>query len=522
MSTAPSALSAAIPAAWRPSLLVLALLLVMLTGLYWDTLTTMVGIWERSGTFAHCYLVAPISLWLVWRQWGGLKQLAPSPQPLALLPIAGVAFAWLVGDMASVNALTQFAFVAQLVLAVVLVLGTRVARSIAFPLAFLFFMVPFGEFLLPVLMQWTADFTVAAIRLTGIPVYREGLQFVIPTGNWSVVEACSGVRYLIASFMVGSLFAYLNYNSLKRRLIFCAVSLAVPLLANWLRAYMIVMLGHFSGNKLAVGVDHLIYGWVFFGLVIGVMFFIGARWSEPPALDSLAPASGGSATAVRAGRFAWVAVAGAVVLCAPIGMNWLMNQQSAAAAVASKLILPSLPGATDATSAPSYTPPLLNPTATAQRAYGVDGGVVYVHLGYYQQQTYGRKLVSSVNSLVEGEDKHWQMFASGSVTVDIAGEPTRWRSATLLGGAVSASAQQRQRVEIRQTYWAGGRITDSGAKATLYTVLGKLAGRGDAAAMITVYTEEADPTKAAARLDAFLRTHTPALERQLVTYRSPR
>ncbi len=43
---------------------------------------------------------------------------------------------------------------------------------------------------------------------------------------------------------------------------------------------MIVMIGHLSGNKLAAGVDHLIYGWVFFGIVIMAMFAIGARWSE--------------------------------------------------------------------------------------------------------------------------------------------------------------------------------------------------------------------------------------------------
>ena len=41
------------------------------------------------------------------------------------------------------------------------------------------------------------------------------------------------------------------------------------------------MLGHFSGNKLAVGVDHIIYGWLFFGLVIILMFMVGVRWAEP-------------------------------------------------------------------------------------------------------------------------------------------------------------------------------------------------------------------------------------------------
>jgi hypothetical protein len=46
----------------------------------------------------------------------------------------------------------------------------------------------------------------------GHPGLPRGLQFVIPSGSWSVIEACSGVRYLIASFMVGALFAYLNYQ----------------------------------------------------------------------------------------------------------------------------------------------------------------------------------------------------------------------------------------------------------------------------------------------------------------------
>ena len=78
--------------------------------------------------------------------------------------------------------------------------------------------------MMPKLMEWTAWFTVLALRASGIPVYQEGLQFVIPSGNWSVVEACSGIRYIIASVTVGTLFAYLNYVTLRRRLIFIAIS----------------------------------------------------------------------------------------------------------------------------------------------------------------------------------------------------------------------------------------------------------------------------------------------------------
>ncbi|HRY88040.1 MAG TPA: exosortase A, partial [Rubrivivax sp.] len=250
---------------WKTALPALAALLAAVALLYRDTAVTMVGIWYRSETFAHCFLVLPITLWLVWRKRAALARLTPRPSPAVMAAMLAVAAVWLLADLVAVNAATQFAFVALLVLAVPAVLGLEVASAILFPLMFLFFAVPFGEFLVPTMMEWTADFTVFALQRSGVPVFREGQHFVIPSGQWSVIDECSGVRYVMASFMVGSLFAYLNYRSYTRRAVFMAVALVLPVVANWFRAYMIVMLAHLSGNRLAVGVDHILYGWVFFG-----------------------------------------------------------------------------------------------------------------------------------------------------------------------------------------------------------------------------------------------------------------
>src|SRR3990167_4051027 len=243
---------------WRAALLALGLVWLTLGGLYADTVSSMVGIWNGSETFAHAFLVPPIALWLIWRQREILARLPVRPQPLVLVGVAAFAGLWLLADLVQVNAATQFAWMAMLVLAVPAVLGFEVAWAILFPLLFLFFAVPMGEFLREPMMNWTADFTVGALRLSGVPVYREGNQFVIPSGSWSVVEACAGVRYLIASLMVGALFAYLNFQSYRRRALFMLVAISVPVVANWLRAYMIFMLGHLSSNTIAVGVDHQI------------------------------------------------------------------------------------------------------------------------------------------------------------------------------------------------------------------------------------------------------------------------
>ena len=268
----------------------LALTFLWVVAWYWPTATEVTGIWWRSDTFAHGLIVLPAFAWLTWCARDRIGDLQPQPVAWMAVPILAAGLLWLLGSLVSVAAAQHFALFVMLVSAFVGVLGWRLSRILLFPLAFLFFGVPIGEFLLPTLMHYTAEFTVWALRLSGVPVYQEGLFFIVPNGSWSVVEACSGIRYLIASLVVGALYAYLNYTSLKRRLLFMLVALAMPVVANWVRAYIIVMLGYLSDNRIAAGVDHLIYGWVFFGVVIFLMFWVGSRWQEEPAPVQPAPA----------------------------------------------------------------------------------------------------------------------------------------------------------------------------------------------------------------------------------------
>ncbi|NND69819.1 MAG: exosortase A [Halioglobus sp.] len=262
------------------SLLFAALFAVLLLTVYHETAWSMVAIWSRSDTFAHGFLILPISGWLAWTHRARLRSVAPDPSfaPIVLMiPAAG---AWLLAAMVGVSVVQQLAMVALLVLGAWAVMGHRLALVMAFPLMFLFFAVPMGEGLIPPMMEFTADSTVWMIQMSGIPVYREGLNFTLPSGAWSVVEACSGVRYIIASVTVGVLYAYLTYISWLRRITFVVVSFIVPIFANTLRAYIIVMLGHMSDMKIATGADHLVYGWAFFGIVIFALFWFGSFFRE--------------------------------------------------------------------------------------------------------------------------------------------------------------------------------------------------------------------------------------------------
>ena len=515
MSAILSQVSPSPATAWRTPALVLGLIWLGLLLVYRDTVAGMVGIWARSDTFAHGFLVLPISLWLVWRGRDRLAVLQPRPALPWLLPLLAAAVLWLLGELVAVNALTQFALVAMLVLAVPLVLGWPATRAMLFPLLFLFFCVPVGEFLLPTLMEGTADFTVAALRLSGVPVYREGLHFMIPSGNWSVVEACSGVRYLIASLMVGSLFAYLNYQSLTRRLVFVGVSILVPIVANWLRAYMIVMLGHLSDNRIATGVDHLVYGWIFFGVVIMIMFMIGARWSEPDRPREQ-PASAGSASLAAAPTpavWALVVVAALTAMLLPGGAVRTMQASIATAPVRMSSDLPPASGWRSLNTAPDWQPRFAGPSATLSQSYQNAAGTVGAYIAYYRQQAPDRKAVSSVNVLVASEDPTWSTLSTARRQVGGAAASS-WQVTHLFGRSGSLGLSRRHRT-VWQTYWVDDHLTASDVEAKLQGVFGLLAGRGDDAAAIVLHTDLAPDEGGNALLENFVQANLPALRQML-------
>lgn len=498
---------------WRQALMLLAALVGWIGFCYWETIVAMVSIWGRSDTYAHAFVVPPITLWLIWRQRAQILAEQPRTSLLLAIPVALTTFFWLLGELTAVNALTQFALIATLVLAIMALLGTSVSKHIAFPLAFLFFSVPVGDFMLPKLMEWTAAFTVLAVRSSGIPVYQEGLQFVIPSGNWSVVEACSGIRYIIASVTIGTLFAYLNYVSLRRRLIFIAVSIIVPVIANWLRAYMIVMLGHISGNKLAAGFDHLIYGWVFFGIVIMIMFMIGARWSEyAPEPDVTITRTEEPATETTN---AWLAALAVALLAAagPLGFIAINKADQATE--------PHLPHLTtpaewrESSPFASWKPAYAHPSAELQTVYIQQDKPVGLYIAYYRNQDYQNKLVTSTNTLADSTDHNWSVIAQGHKSSNLKNLPANLRTAELLGKNTSPET----RLTVWQWYWINGKLTTSDIEAKLYTALSRLRGQGDDSAVIMLY---APHEQAAETLPAFAGQITQSINQLLATTRAAR
>lgn len=496
---------------WNVATLLTLGAVIALLLLFQQTVVSTVAIWERSETFAHGFVIFPISAYLIWSRRKEIAQLTPQPDLRGLPLLLPLGFGWLLAYLARVQVVQQYALVAMIPVLVWTILGQRVARTLTFPLGFLFFAVPMGEFLMLPLMDFTANFTVAALQLTGIPVYREGTFFTVPSGQWSVVEACSGLRYLIASITLGCLYAYLTYRSARRRIIFTILALVVPVIANGVRAYMIVMIAHLSDMKLATGVDHLIYGWVFFGLVMLLLFWAGSFWREDfPSDENAKTAASPIATApIPLQRLALATLA--VLGVAAVWPGYALYLKSHVMPPAHiELAAPADTGGWQADPAPlsNWKPEYQGSDASLMKTYRKGNKAVSLYLGYYGHQRDGAELVTSSNVLVVQEHRVWNNVGETRRAATIAGQPVQIIQTRLRSAA--------QRLLVWNWDRVGGTYTTNAHLAKLLEAKTRLLGqRDDAAAIILSTPYEAKPDGAAAALQEFTNDMLPAIEASL-------
>jgi exosortase A len=508
-----SALPDALPASPRSRRLLSGTLtvgvLLILTALFWPTFHSMVEIWDRSETFTHGYLIFPISAWLIWRQRDELAQVPLYPDLRGLILLAAAGAGWLLADAGSVNVVAQYAFIFMLIAAVWTLLGWSFVWAAFFPLMFLLFAVPVGELLIPYLVQFTADFTVAALQLTGVPVYREGTHFSLASGEWSVIEECSGIRYLIASITLGALYAYLTYRSWKRRLLFVIAAMIVPVFANGGRAYMIVMIAHLSDMKLALGVDHYIYGWVFFGLVMLLLFWIGSFWRED---EQPAPGRPEPGTAAAGGAGAQPILLAAVAVLVVAGLwslyaSWIGSRPLPAVPA---LQVEAQAGWKPGEALTTWEPHWIGADQKLRQSYTQAGRNVMLELNYYVTQRQDAEIVNSQNFMIERQHPVWSNVGETFPVVTIGGESRQVRQARL-------KSNSGERLLVWQWNLINHQPTVNDQMAKLVLALDRVRLRRDDGLSVLIATpyEETAVEAATATLARFAADMEPAIGRAL-------
>jgi exosortase len=262
-----------IAAARRPRVeLVAAALGIALVALYAPVVRALVALWTEIPYYSYGFLVPLFSAYLAWDARGELASHPPAPSRSGLGFLAA-GLAVLVAGMLT-GSLTAQTVSLPLVITGALVLTTGPARTrpLAFPLAFLVFMAPLPEHVLPALslplQQVAAVVGEWMLWLGGVPVTRRGLYLMLPSVTLHITEACNGLRFMLAMVVVGVAFAAITQTGWRRRALVVAGALAAALVGNWLRVAGTGIMAELYGHEAAGGLAHVVWGKIVYAAML--------------------------------------------------------------------------------------------------------------------------------------------------------------------------------------------------------------------------------------------------------------
>jgi exosortase A len=463
-------------------LIALSVILIVVLIAYLETFQSMVNVWLASDTFLHCFIIPPLSAYLIWKKRPELVQIPPRIFGPGVFLLLSTSTGWFLADLLGIQVGKHFAATAMIPAAAITFMGLSFSRAIAFPLGYLFFAVPFGEFWVPELMEITATFAIKLSYATGIPVFRDGRFLSIPGGDFEVAEACSGIRYLLATLALGTIFAYLNYRKAYKQLLFIVFAVVFAIAANGFRAYGIVALAHYSDMKLAVGVDHIIYGWLFFGFVIAILFLIGNRYRDVDSGDDNARSRDVPSIDVpQTSRIPMVifVTAVAAVILGPLASNGL-----AATTVQKTKFSNGLPNSVSEwqgteTSTIDWKPTFIGAEQELLVRYVSSGAHIDVAVSRYTKQTQGSEVVNIRNSIFGNNG--WER------------RNTRELSVRLADGTIAELLETTAFIGVRSRrfwYWydVDGQIATSSTQVKFLEALSILKGRPAISSVIIIST----------------------------------
>lgn len=490
---------------WRTALVLIGLACFAFGIVFGSDAAGAVRVWVQSTAYNHCFLILPLIAFLLWERRAAIASISPRVAfwPLPLLPLLSAV--WLVAAVLDLNEGRQLAVVAMFEVVLLVALGPLVFRRLLAPLLFLFFLVPSGAFLVPSLQTITADITVAGLHALHIPVFSDGYMIDIPEGSFEVAEACAGLRFLIASSVFGCFFAVVMYRSFVRRAVFIALSLTVPIAANGMRALGIIVLAHLEGSATAVEADHVLYGWLFFSLVLLLLIAIGMIFAQK---GDRRPQVRSGPPPIPSPRWFAVAVPAAVLLAAA-GPAYAARLDSQVAAAA-------LPGA--------GSPSLASPWHRVADAgidwspvvHGADrqfledfaepgAGTVVRYIALYRLRAVGNRLTNTENRIAD--DNIWRVAQQGRAELSLGGRKRPVTSTQIVSGP-------RRRL-VWSFYLVDGEIAAGLLQTKLLQARAVLLRHAPVAAFIAVSASMDNPDeRAAGQIERFLAA-TQSLPRYL-------
>jgi len=251
------------PAGWIRAACYASVLILI----YYSTLKELYIQWSGED-YSYCWLVPFIVLYLIWEKRAVLARLpsSPSRQGLAVM-IAGICLFWL-GDLGGEFTILYISLWLVITGLVWLHIGVQRMRSIAFAFIVMPAMIPLPNYI----NTWatiraktiSSELGVWMLQTAGMSAYREGNIIDLGFAKLQVVDACSGLRYIIPLMLFGLLIAYWFKGHIWKKTVIFLSSIPLSILMNSFRIALTGILYGQIGAVAAEGFFHGFSGWLIF------------------------------------------------------------------------------------------------------------------------------------------------------------------------------------------------------------------------------------------------------------------
>jgi len=246
--------------------------------------------------------------------------------------------AWMILELVRIDTLSYLMLPVGLLAVSWTLLGLQQTLRLLPYVILLALSLPIWADFVPALVALASAVVTNWVRIFGMTALIEGNSITLPYGRLIIADGCSGIRYFAISILLAALMSILNDYRWRGWLMFLAVATMLGLIANWVRIFLLVLIGYQTEMQSDLLTDHELLGWVVYGaFILPALYFapVNRRSGAAPKTPAPIPRWGFAAIIVAflAGPFA----ISAVQVSAKESNAWVPAQTGLAPAASTQL-----------------------------------------------------------------------------------------------------------------------------------------------------------------------------------------
>ncbi|MDN3517208.1 EpsI family protein [Aquisalimonas lutea] len=477
--------------------------LALVTLVFWEPVSALRNRWLLfDQAYSHGFFVFGLSLFLLYRVFRD-RRFGLNPSVLGVLLAALTSLSITLANVVNVQILQQLGVVFLWWAVIVALLGWRAGWHLALPIGFIYYAIPVWNVLTEPLVYAAVEVNQFLLGFRGIHFRVDGAFIhLLDVGIFEVGDACSGLRYLVIALTLATLFSALNFTRVREWLILHATAIAMGLLVNWVRIFVIILVGYETEMQSGLVDNHELFGWILFVVVLVPFFFIANRLMHRSPVQS--PISDPTANARRSSNpLGRSAIVSALLVFVVAGPMTYLGVSAQPASGDTRINPPESIGGWklhDNVPRSAWRPQMHGADRTVTATYTNDGNHLDLGIWYYATQTQGSELVQYNNRLYDSGE--WRVREHSSEEVNGGGS---W------GLMVLEHRHRNQSVGVGYGYEVADHWTHNRLMVKVNMLQGALTGRQDGSLVtLSIPCADGDCQDALATLRSLLRSDAPA------------